>query len=78
MKEFKSILMPSIVLGVLAGVFIVLISYPFNKFIPELQSSAISIPLWKTFLASIYGGITEQSLAFWSLSTKLQVNGFLL
>ena len=61
-KELKVILLPSIVLGVLAGVLIVLLSIPFNRLIPEFQDISISIPAWKALLASFYGGIAEEVL----------------
>ena len=61
-KELKAILLPSIVLGVAAGFLIVLLSIPFNKFIPEFQTGEISISAWKAFLASFYGGIAEEVL----------------
>jgi membrane protease YdiL (CAAX protease family) len=61
-KELKSILLPSISLGILAGILIVLISIPFNRFIPEFQNLEVSIAVWKAFLASFYGGIAEEIL----------------
>jgi membrane protease YdiL (CAAX protease family) len=60
-KEFKAILLPSIGLGVLAGVLIILISIPFNNAIPEFKNFD-PIPAWKGFLASFYGGIAEEVL----------------
>jgi membrane protease YdiL (CAAX protease family) len=61
-KEIKSLLTPSVGLGVLAGVLIVLISIPFNRLIPEFQNLEVSVPAWKAFLASFYGGIAEEVL----------------
>ena len=61
-KEFKSILIPSVGLGVMAGILIILLSIPLNKLIPELQIPEISISAWKAFLASFYGGIAEEVL----------------
>jgi hypothetical protein len=61
-KELKSIITPSVCLGVLAGVLIVLLSIPFNKLTPELQLSEASVSVWKAFLASFYGGIAEELL----------------
>jgi membrane protease YdiL (CAAX protease family) len=61
-KELKSMALPSISWGVLAGVLIVVLDIPFNKLIPELQSSETSAPAWKAFLASFYGGIAEEVL----------------
>jgi membrane protease YdiL (CAAX protease family) len=61
-NELKSIIMPSICLGSLAGILIVLLSLPFNAVIPELQLLKVSTPVWKAFLASFYGGIAEEIL----------------
>jgi uncharacterized membrane protein YedE/YeeE len=61
-KELKAIILPSIGLGVLAGVLIVLASIPFNKLIPEFQNHDLSPVAWKAFLASFYGGIAEEVL----------------
>jgi hypothetical protein len=61
-KELKSIIAPSVCLGILAGILIVLLSIPFNKLIPEFQNSEISAAAWKGFLASFYGGIAEEVL----------------
>ena len=61
-KELKSLLIPSVSLGVLAAAIILLLSIPFNKLIPELQLSRTPIAPWKAFLASFYGGIAEEVL----------------
>ncbi|MDR0721896.1 MAG: CPBP family intramembrane metalloprotease [Treponema sp.] len=61
-KRLKSIIVPSIGLGVLAGILIVLLSIPFNKLIPELHLLEVSVSAWKSFLASFYGGIAEEIL----------------
>ncbi|MDR2796508.1 MAG: CPBP family intramembrane metalloprotease [Spirochaetaceae bacterium] len=61
-KELKSIITPSVCLGILAGILIVLLSIPFNTLIPELQLSEASVSAWKAFLASFYGGIAEEIL----------------
>ena len=61
-KEFKSILMPSIFWGALAGVIIIALSFPFNRLIPEFQNFETIVPPWKGFLASFYGGIAEEVL----------------
>ena len=60
-KEFKALLLPSIILGVLAGGLIIVLSIPFNNAIPEFKSMEV-IPPWKGFLASFYGGIAEEVL----------------
>jgi hypothetical protein len=59
-KELKSILIPSIGLGLAAGVLMVLLAILFN--IPELNNSELSISPWKALLASFYGGIGEEVL----------------
>jgi len=59
-KEFKAILLPSISLGVLAGVLIIVISIPFNNAIPVFKNMEVIVPAWKGFLASFYGGIAEE------------------
>jgi membrane protease YdiL (CAAX protease family) len=61
-KELKSIILPSVCLGIFAGILIILGSIPFNKLIPELQLSEVSASAWKAFLASFYGGIAEEVL----------------
>lgn len=61
-KELRSILLPSISLGVAAGFLIVGLSIPFNKLVPELGSVDMTIPAWKALLASFYGGIAEEVL----------------
>jgi len=59
-KELKSILLPSIGWGILAGILIILMSIPFSILIPEFQNLKISIAIWKALLASFYGGIAEE------------------
>ncbi|MHB9292290.1 hypothetical protein Holit_01386 [Hollandina sp. SP2] len=61
-KELKSIIAPSICLGIFAGILIVLLSIPFNKLIPELTLLEVSSSVWEAFLASFYGGIAEEIL----------------
>ena len=62
-KELKALLLPSICLGLLAGILIVLLDIIFKRFIPELSSVEVSSPaVWKAFLASFYGGIAEEVL----------------
>lgn len=58
----KSILGISIGLGVLAGVLIILLSFLFTSASTALLSAELSVPLWKGFLASFYGGIGEEIL----------------
>jgi membrane protease YdiL (CAAX protease family) len=61
-KDLKSIILPSVCFGILAGILIILSSIPFNKLISELQLSEVSASVWKAFLASFYGGIAEEVL----------------
>ena len=61
-KAFKSIIVPSVCWGLFAGMAIVVSSLPFNTLIPELQLLEVSVPAWKAFLASFYGGIAEEVL----------------
>jgi len=62
-KEFKALLRPSIILGVLVGGLIIVIDIPFNNAIPEFKNmEAITPPAWQGFLASFYGGIAEEVL----------------
>jgi membrane protease YdiL (CAAX protease family) len=58
----KSILGISIGMGVLAGILIILFSFLFTSASTVLLSAEISVPLWKGFLASFYGGIGEEIL----------------
>ncbi|MDR1363432.1 MAG: CPBP family intramembrane metalloprotease [Spirochaetaceae bacterium] len=61
-KAILPVIRVSVCFGVLAGVLIVLLSIPFSKSIPELSLSNVSVPAWKAFLASFYGGIAEEVL----------------
>lgn len=58
----KSILGISIGLGVLSGIIIILLSYLFTPVSSIFQNAEISVPIWKGFLASFYGGIGEEIL----------------
>ena len=58
----KSILGISVGLGVLAGVLIILSSFLFTSASTILQGAELTVPLWKSFLASFYGGIGEEIL----------------
>jgi membrane protease YdiL (CAAX protease family) len=58
----KSILGISIGMGVLAGILIILLSFLFTSVSSVLLSAEISVPIWKGFLASFYGGIGEEIL----------------
>jgi len=61
-KELRSILLPSISLGIIAGTLVVLINIPFNKFIPESINLETPVTIWKALLVSFYGGIAEEIL----------------
>jgi len=56
----RSIMWISIGLGVLAGATIVVLSMFFTPVTAIFQNVEISIPLWKGFLASFYGAISEE------------------
>ena len=58
----KSILGISIGLGVLSGILIILLSFLFTPVSSIFQNAEISVPIWKGFLASFYGGIGEEIL----------------
>jgi membrane protease YdiL (CAAX protease family) len=58
----KSILGISVGMGVLAGILIILISFLFTSASSVLLNAEISVPIWKGFLASFYGGIGEEIL----------------
>jgi len=58
----KSILGISVGLGVLAGIVIILFSFLFTSASSVLQGAELTVPLWKSFLASFYGGIGEEIL----------------
>jgi membrane protease YdiL (CAAX protease family) len=57
---FRSILGISIGLGLLSGVIIVVLSLLFSPVTATFQNLELSIPLWKGFLASFYGAISEE------------------
>lgn len=61
-EKLKSILWQSIGLGILAGVLIILFSIPFGTMSIDFLKAEISVPTWKSFLASFYGGIGEEIL----------------
>ncbi|AEG17739.1 CPBP family intramembrane glutamic endopeptidase [Methanobacterium paludis] len=58
----KSILGISIGLGILSGILIILLSFLFTPVSSIFQNAEISVPIWKGFLASFYGGIGEEIL----------------
>ena len=59
-EKLKSILAPSIGLGVLGGILIILLSLPFQSLSIEMLEAEKAVATWKAFLASFYGGIGEE------------------
>ena len=58
----KSILGPSIGMGVLAGILVILLSLMFWHISLTLLKVEMSVPVWKALLACFYGGIAEEVL----------------
>lgn len=60
----KAVMGISVLMGVVAGVLIILFSQIFNFLDPKmaLQFAVVSPPPWQGFLASFYGGINEEIL----------------
>lgn len=56
----KPIIKTSVLLGSLAGIIIILLDFMFFKFGLESLFKEISVPIWQGFLASFYGGISEE------------------
>jgi membrane protease YdiL (CAAX protease family) len=67
----KSILGISIGLGVLAGILIILFSLPFGSLSSSFLQAEVTVSIWKSFLASFYGGIAEEILLRLCLMTLL-------
>jgi hypothetical protein len=67
----KPILGLSIGMGILATILIILLSCMFVHISSTLLSIEMSIPTWKAFLASFYGGIAEEVLCRLFLMTLL-------
>ncbi len=61
-EKFRSILWPSVGLGVLAGLLIIILSIPFGSMSGTFLRAEMAVPVWKSFLASFYGGIGEEIL----------------
>lgn len=70
-RNLKSILGISVGLGVLSGVLIILFSLFWTSFSVAVLGTEASIPVWKTLLASFYGGIGEETLLRFFLMTFL-------
>lgn len=60
--KLRLILWPSISLGILVSVLIILLSLPFGSLSIDILKAEITVPIWKSFLASFYGGIGEEVL----------------
>jgi membrane protease YdiL (CAAX protease family) len=58
--NIKSILKTSVLLGSLAGIAILLLDFLFFQFGLESLFKEVSVPIWQGFLASFYGGISEE------------------
>jgi len=79
-EKLKTISIYSIKFGVLTGLLIIGFDYIFSLFIEPI--TAVSPPIWQGFLASFYGGITEEilirlffmTLLVWLFSKLLKTN----
>jgi membrane protease YdiL (CAAX protease family) len=58
--NIKPILKTSVLLGSLAGITILLLDFLFFQFGLESLFKEVSVPIWQGFLASFYGGISEE------------------
>ncbi|MBU1445707.1 CPBP family intramembrane metalloprotease [Patescibacteria group bacterium] len=56
----KSIIKISVLLGVLTGIVIVFLDFIFSQFGLESLFKQTFVPIWQGFLASFYGGISEE------------------
>jgi len=61
-ERLKSILLPSILWGVLSGVLIILAEIVFQGLSVSILQEEMHVPVWAAFLASFYGGIAEEVL----------------
>lgn len=61
-QNIKNILWPSISLGLLVTVLIILASIPFGALSLDFLKVAMAVPTWVSLLASFYGGIGEEIL----------------
>ncbi len=81
--DVKSIIKTSILLGVLVGIIIILFDFLFFQFGLERIFKQISVPVWQGFLASFYGGISEElvmrlffmTLIIWLISKIKRTGG---
>ena len=61
-NKFKSILLPSVILGLIAGVLIILLDILFGSISVEMAEVETKIAPWMALLATFYGGIAEEVL----------------
>jgi membrane protease YdiL (CAAX protease family) len=83
----KSVIKLSVSLGSLSGVIMILLdSLLFSRLGIGVLFEQISVPIWKGFLASFYGGITEEILMrlffmtfiLWIISKIIRIKGNVL
>ncbi len=60
--QIKAILISSIGLGVIAGALIIIADILFSLSNESISIEGTGVPIWQGFLASFYGGITEEIL----------------
>lgn len=65
----RSVFGISTTLGVLSGTVIIALDFIFSKLGSSLSLDQIQIPMWKSFLASFYGGIGEEIILRFFLMT---------
>jgi len=82
--DVKSIIKLSVFLGCLSGVIMILLdSQLFSQLGIEELFEQISVPVWQGFLASFYGGITEEivmrlffmTFILWIISKIIRIKG---
>jgi membrane protease YdiL (CAAX protease family) len=61
-SHLKSILKPSVGLGILGAAFVIVFSLLYVPFPDILRQSGLSVPFWQDVLAIFYGGIGEEVL----------------
>ncbi len=80
--DVKSIIKLSVLLGILSGIAIVLFDFVFSKLGVNLMEQ-VHAPAWQGFLASFYGGISEEivmrlffmALIIWLISKIFRLKG---
>jgi membrane protease YdiL (CAAX protease family) len=61
-EYLKSIIFPSVGLGLLGGILVIILCIPFWSLSVELLKVEMSVSIWKRFLATFYGGFAEEIL----------------